>query len=36
MKEHMMKFIETLGVYALDEDLKLKEFSKALIEKAYT
>ena len=29
-KEHVMKFTETLGVYALDEDLMLKEFSKSL------
>ena len=35
-KEHLLKFIETLGVYGLDEDLKLKEFSKSLTEKAYT
>ena len=35
-KEHLLKFIETLGVYGLDDDLKLKEFSKSLTEKAYT
>ena len=35
-KEHLLKFIETIGVYGLDDDLKLKEFSKSLTEKAYT
>ena len=35
-KEHLLKFIETLEVYGLDDDLKLKEFSKSLTEKAYT
>ncbi|MBA0631846.1 hypothetical protein Godav_000681 [Gossypium davidsonii] len=34
--EHVMKFVKTLGVDGLDDDLKLKEFSKSLIEKAYT
>ena len=34
--EHVMKFEETLGVAGLDDDLKLKEFSKSLTEKAYT
>ncbi|MBA0597633.1 hypothetical protein Gorai_007434, partial [Gossypium raimondii] len=31
-----MKFVETLGVVGLDDDLKLREFSKSLTEKAYT
>ncbi|OMO61386.1 Ubiquitin-conjugating enzyme, E2 [Corchorus capsularis] len=35
-REHVMKFVETLGVPGLDDDLKLKEFSKSLTEKAYT
>ena len=35
-KEHLLKFIETLGVYRLDDDLKLREFSKSLTKKAYT
>ncbi|OMO94091.1 reverse transcriptase [Corchorus capsularis] len=35
-KEHVMKFVETLGVAGLDDDLKLKEFSKSLTGKAYT
>ena len=35
-KEHLLKFIETLEVYGFDDDLKLKEFSKSLTEKAYT
>ena len=35
-KEHLLKFIETLGVYGLDDDLRVKEFSKSLTEKAYT
>ena len=35
-KEHLLKFIETLEVYGLDDDLKLKEFSKSLTENAYT
>ena len=33
-KEYLLKFIKTLEVYGLDDDLKLKEFSKSLIEKA--
>ena len=35
-REHLMKFVETLGVAGLDNDLKLKEFSKSLTGKAYT
>ena len=31
-----MKFVETLRVAGLDDDLKLKEFSKSLTKKAYT
>ncbi|KAB2047579.1 hypothetical protein ES319_A13G056600v1, partial [Gossypium barbadense] len=33
--KHVMKFVKTLGFDRLDDDLKLKEFSKSLIEKAY-
>ena len=35
-KEHLLKFIETLEVYGFNDDLKLKEFSKSLSEKANT
>ena len=34
--EHMRKFINTLGPYAADEDLCLREFSKSLCDRAYT
>ena len=34
--EHMSKFIDTLGPYATDEDLCLREFSKSLCDRAYT
>ncbi|EOY32609.1 H0502G05.11 protein [Theobroma cacao] len=34
-KEHVMKFVKTLGVIGLNDNLKLKEFSKSLIEKVY-
>ncbi|XP_075633541.1 uncharacterized protein LOC142606008 [Castanea sativa] len=34
--EHMSKFINTLGLYAADEDLCLREFSKSLCDHAYT
>ena len=33
--EHVMKFVETLSVAGLDDNLKLTEFSKSLTEKAY-
>ncbi|MBA0570719.1 hypothetical protein Golob_004335 [Gossypium lobatum] len=33
---YLAKFMETLRVARLDNDFKLKEFSKPLIEKAYT
>ncbi|MBA0747722.1 hypothetical protein Gogos_004612, partial [Gossypium gossypioides] len=31
-----IKFVETLGVAGLDDDLKLKEFSNSLTKKVYT
>ena len=34
--EHVSKFIDTLGPYAIDEDLCLWEFSKSLCDRAYT
>ena len=34
--EHVSKFIDTLGLYATDEDLCLREFSKSLCDQAYT
>ena len=34
--EHVSKFIDTLGSYAADEDLCLREFSKSLCDWAYT
>ena len=34
--EHVSKFIDTLGPYAVDEDLCLREFSKLLCNRAYT
>ncbi|EOY13322.1 H0502G05.11 protein, putative [Theobroma cacao] len=33
---YLAKFIETLGVASLDDDLNLKEFFESLIKKAYT
>ncbi|EOY18957.1 H0502G05.11 protein, putative [Theobroma cacao] len=35
-QEHVMKFIKTLRVVGLDDDLKLNKFSKSLTEKDYT
>jgi len=32
----MSKFVDTLGPYATDEDLCLREFSKSLCNRAYT
>ena len=34
--EHVTKFIDTLGLYATNEDLCLREFSKSLCARAYT
>ena len=34
--EHVSKFIDTLGPYATDKDLCLREFSKSLCDGAYT
>ena len=33
--EHVSKFIDTLGPYAADDDLCLREFSKSLCDRAY-
>lgn len=35
-REHVVRFIETLGVYGSDHFLGLREFSKSLIERAYS
>ena len=35
-EEYLHKFVKTLNVYELDDDLKFKEFSKSLMEKVYT
>ncbi|KAF7826492.1 reverse transcriptase [Senna tora] len=35
-KEHVMCFIDDLGIYGQDKELRLREFSKSLIGKAYT
>ena len=34
--EYVSKFIDTLGPYAADKDLCLREFSKSLCDRAYT
>ena len=34
--EHVSKFIDTLGPYAANKDLCLREFSKSLCDQAYT
>ena len=34
--EHMSKFINSLGPYAVDEDLCFQEFSKSLYDRVYT
>ena len=34
--EHMSKFIDTLGPYAANEDICLREFSNSLCNRAYT
>ena len=34
--EYISKFIDTLGPYAVNEDLCLQEFSKSLCDRAYT
>ena len=34
--KHVSKFIDTLGLYAADEDLCLQELSKSLCDRAYT
>ncbi|XP_028063532.1 uncharacterized protein LOC114266798 [Camellia sinensis] len=35
-REHVVRFIETLGVYGSDHSLRLREFSKSLTERAYS
>ncbi|KAF7839558.1 reverse transcriptase [Senna tora] len=35
-KEHVMCFIDDLGIYGQDKELRLREFSKSLTGKAYT
>ncbi|KAB2005812.1 hypothetical protein ERO13_D11G272233v2 [Gossypium hirsutum] len=35
-REHVMKFVQILKVPRLEDNLKLKEFSKSLTEKTYT
>ena len=34
-REHVVRFIETLGVYGVDKRLKLREFYKSLADHAY-
>ena len=34
--EHMSRFIHTMGPYAGDKELCLREFAKSLMDKAYT
>ena len=34
--EHVSRFIHTMGPYAGDKELCLREFSKFLVDKAYT
>lgn len=36
MKEHVNRFIDALGSHAGDYNLRLREFSKSLIDRAYT
>ena len=35
-KEHIVQFIDDLGIHAHDPELRLREFSKSLTERAYT
>ena len=35
-KEHIIQFIDDLGIYAYDNELRLREFSKSLTERAYS
>ncbi|XP_028104160.1 uncharacterized protein LOC114303224 [Camellia sinensis] len=35
-REHVVRFIETLGVHGSDHSLRLREFSKSLTERAYS
>ena len=36
LKEHIVSYIDDLGKYADDENLRLREFSKSLTDKAYS
>ena len=35
VRDHVIGFIDDLWIYASDEDLRLREFSKSLIRKVY-
>ena len=35
-KEHIVRFIDDLGMFASDEKLRVREFSKYHIERAYS
>ena len=35
-KEHVNRFLDAMGSHARDHDLRLKEFSKSLTDRAYT
>ena len=34
--EHVSRFIHTIGSYARDKELCLREFAKSLVDRAYT
>ena len=34
--EHVSRFIHTIGPYAVDKELCLREFAKSLVDRAYT
>ena len=34
--EHVSRFIHTMGSYAADKELCLREFAKSLVDRAYT
>ena len=35
-REHVISFIDDLGIYSDDHDLRLRKFSKSLTDKAYS
>ena len=35
-KEYVVGFLDDLGVYASDQELKMREFSKSLTDRAYS